>query len=254
MILFVIISAFLTFCGSKGRSNVAENHSIIEVKKLKKDSNKVDSLNDTPSQDFEALKTNRDSTFNYRLKAFEDIYFGSHNNLKDEKIELLDVIFTSSPREHHFFGLYGLHLSTKLASKDKNDLLLTEISILLDKKYGDGRKLGYWKKNGPSDLFKLRAFAILGKDFKEEELPQDESDDYFLKKWENSEVEITVGYFITYLIKTEKSIPNGYSFEKIFCPYIDFSNKFLENRISSYYAAEETTSRKKRLLENESKF
>ncbi len=231
-------------------------HDIIVEEEMSKDTLVVDKestiqLNEI---DIEMIGSISDSTFDYRLKSFDNIYFGSHDNRFRDKVKLLNFTFTTFPQEHQYYGLYKLYLSSELDFQEKTELLLEEISILLDQKYGKGVKVGKLVKQGPSALFVYRASTLFGEKFKEEDIPKDEDNNFIHKTWENSEVEIKIGYVISYNLTENKMDPKGYSFEKVYKPYIDLSNKYLISLISNSNVTEFEINRKKRLKENKSKF
>jgi hypothetical protein len=252
-VILILITISLSFsCNYKNSNKRDEQDLIVEVKQ----SFDTLGLNKNPAIPLDEIdiESKSDSTFDYRLKAFDNIYFGSHDNKFKDKVKLLNFTFTTFPQEHYYYGLFELRLSSELDFKDRTELLLEEISILLDQKYGEGVKVEKLIKEGPSPLFVLRASSLLGEKYDEENIPKDEGNNFVLKNWENSEVEIEIGYVISYNMSEDKMVSNGYNFEKVYKPYIQFSNKYLKSLISNLIKTESESNRKKRIKENESKF
>lgn len=164
----------------------------------------------------------------YRYRAFDKIEFGTHDDYTRDTFRLLNEYFTYSGQLDDYYGLSWFRLNQIEGYPSSNSAVqqLEEISKLISLKYGQGKLKNSLKLESGF----LRSLPIIGSNVDPSSSPEDNGADLTYKQWISNEIQISIGYIISYL---DNNIPRYIRImqKPKYIIYIGFQSTYLEQLI-----------------------
>jgi len=207
-------------------------------------------INDVIAKTSEKYK---DSTFNYRLKAYDTIEFGSHKNYNGIYYQILYLTFKVFAQQDSYYGLYNLSLISDGRAYSVDDAKddLKDISDVIEKKYSNSFLVNKYIHNKDALLQMECKIAVSPQEFDNASVPVDAGEQYVYKAWTTSEIVVELGYRVHYdwKLKDEQN-KKSIEFTRKYQIYIDFKSSYLNKQIDDRSRKE----KQKLILDNSSKF
>lgn len=201
----------------------------------------------------EPSQSSNDSVFDYRLKAFDKIEFGTQQDYRNDYFHLLNLDFRFGGQEDYYYGLSWFRLTSmdKIQNAESVEEYIDDISSLIDKKYSHSEVVNESISESDPEFLLNCMIAVAPDSLDKSIIPRDAGNRFIHKKWSNNDVEVQIGYIVDYDINANReAIPKRISFSRMYRVFIDFSNNYLEGLIKE----REKSRRAKMLKDNANKF
>lgn len=208
---------------------------------------------DTQDINSKLSKKYNDSTFNYRLKAYDTLEFGSHKNYEGKYYNILYSWFKVFVQEDPYYGVYDLSLISDKKAYPFNNIEddLKDISAIIDKKYSSSSIVNKSIHYSNSLLILECELAVSPDEFDKTSIPKDAGDQYIYKTWTTNEIVVELGYRVDYDWNLkEKGNNKTIEFSRKYKIYINFKSTYLRKQIDDRNRKE----KQKVILDNSSKF